>query len=104
MVCMPRHYTLRQMVEVAAAVRRSPDAATCPVHGGRMTVRVYAVDANGDGRVFDQLPIPSRFRPAFYSARCDQCGVSIQLPAHSKARSHTVPAACIGTRASPARG
>jgi hypothetical protein len=104
MVGTSRHYTLRQLVEVAATVRRAPDAAMCPIHGNRMTVRVYAVDVNGDGRGFDRLPIPTRFRPAFYAARCDQCATSIQLRAQSEERSHTDPDTRVGERASPSRG
>jgi hypothetical protein len=104
MVSTPRHYTLRQAVEVVAVVRRSPVAATCPSDGDCMMVRVYAVDANGDGRVFDRLPIPTRFRPAFYAARCDRCATSIELRAQLEDRSHTDPDTCIGERASPSRG
>jgi len=77
---------LRQTLEVLALVRGSPDAPACPRDGDCLTVRVYAVDANGDGRGFDRLPIPSRFRPAFYSVRCDRCTLSIQVRAQSEDR------------------
>ena len=81
-----RHrYSRHQIAEVVSRVRRSPDTAVCPVHRRRLTVRIYAVDVNGDGRAFDSFPLPYAFQPAFYTARCEQCNVSVMLPAQIEA-------------------